>query len=87
MGRHKNVIIGSPDDAALIVTAHYDTGYNQVLQSVLTARNWGLYIAWQFCVLFLLFAISLGMDYLAGALNVNPQGRAIVFVASFLLLL
>ena len=86
-GKHKNVIIGDPDSAALIVSAHYDTGYDQVLPTLLVARSWPLWILWQAGVLLLLMLISLGADMLCGALGLTPQLRSIAFVGTFLLLL
>ena len=79
------MIIGDPDNAALIISAHYDTGYNQGLPSLVVARNWILWLLWQALTLLLLFAVSLGADLLGGALGLTPQLRTIAFVAVFLL--
>lgn len=86
-GKFKNLIIGKPDSAALLVTARYDTGCERLLPTVAVARNWGVWLLWALMQITVLFVLSLLADFGAGALGFSPQIRAICFVAAYLLLL
>lgn len=86
-GKHKHVIVGDPDHAALIVSAHYDTGFNQLIPTLTVARNLPLWILWQAGVILLLFLLSFGADMLCGAFGLSPQIRSLAFIGTFVILL
>ena len=72
MGAH-NVVIGNPETARYLVTAHYDTPAAMILPNLITPCNPVTFLAYQLLIvgLFFLvaFAVGFGAGYLAGMIN------------------
>lgn len=70
--KHRNVVIGDPEHAAVIFTAHYDTPANMVLPNLMLPRNIPLFICYTVLVVVLLLAVC---GVIAGVLALLPVGR------------
>lgn len=57
-GGHHNVIIGDPEHAGVIFTAHYDTPANMIMPNLMLPRNIPLYILYTMGVILGLLLIS-----------------------------
>ncbi len=55
---HKNIVIGSPDTAKVIFTAHYDTPWQSPWPNLMLPKNRGLYIMYQIGILMPFLLIS-----------------------------
>ena len=62
----KNVIIGDPESAEVIITAHYDTPAASLFPNVMIPRNRVLFYLYQFTPIFALLFASLGLSYFMG---------------------
>ena len=63
----RNIVIGSPETAKYLVTAHYDTPANMFLPNLVTPCNLVVYLLYQILVVGLFVAASIGVGIL-GAL-------------------
>ena len=54
MGMNRNLVIGDPETAEIIVTAHYDTPARMPLPNLITPRNVPLYLVYQVALVALL---------------------------------
>ncbi len=59
----QNLVIGDPERAKYLVTAHYDTPANMILPNFLTPTNLLTFILYQLLVVAALLAVSLGVAY------------------------
>ena len=80
-GKHQNVVIGDPEHAAVVFTAHYDTASNMLFPNLLMPRNPLLYILYQL----LLVAALLAPCALLGALVMRLSGSDMAARLCFLL--
>lgn len=76
----RNVILGDPNTAKYLVTAHYDTPASIGLPNLITPCNPFLYILWQFLIvgLFLLITFAVGM-----AVMLLTQSEQLTFWAAY----
>ena len=58
-GSHRNLVAGSPEEARVIFTAHYDTPASMPLPNLLLPRNLPLFMGYQLVVVGALVAVSL----------------------------
>lgn len=72
--RSRNVVIGDPETAEAVFTAHYDTPATILLPNIMIPRNLPLFYGYQILLVLLLLAIA----FLAGALSMlaglSPEG-------------
>ncbi len=59
-----NVILGDPDKAKYLVTAHYDTCAGMLFPNLITPCNLGLYLLYQFAVVFGFLVIAFAVGFL-----------------------
>ncbi|MBQ8654463.1 MAG: M28 family peptidase [Clostridia bacterium] len=57
LGKSHNVVVGDPEQAQVIVTAHYDTPAVMPLPNFITPRNVGLYLLYQVAVMLLIIGV------------------------------
>lgn len=57
-GSAHNVVIGNPETAKILVTAHYDTPANMIVPNLITPCNFWTFLAYQLVVTVLIFYIS-----------------------------
>jgi len=85
--RHQNVVIGDPDHAAVIFTAHYDTPAISILPNIMMPRNIPLFWAYQFVVVGIMIALSIPFGLLTRALGGSPRLSQMVFLVVYCALL
>ena len=59
LDKHNNVVIGDPQTAKTVFTAHYDTPCASLFPNLMMPRNKGLFYLYQFVIIFLFLALSL----------------------------
>ena len=67
----KNIVIGNPDRAKVIFTAHYDTAPRLPIPNFITPKNIAIYLLYQMVLTFVLVLLPM---ILAGALAAVPLG-------------
>ena len=86
----QNIVIGDPEKAKFLVTAHYDTCANMLLPNFITPCNMMLYALYQLGLVFLLLFISVIAGVAAGLLlgseAVKWTGLSVYFLLLFLLI-
>ncbi len=82
----RNIIIGNPDTAKVLYTAHYDTCARLPFPNFITPKNFLIYLLYQFLIIGIFFALALGFGFVIGfALSFIPISEdAINLIASFL---
>ena len=78
-----NVVIGNPDGARVIFTAHYDTPPTMPVPNFITPCNVGVYLLYQVGLVLGLLAISAAAGAAAGLLGCSPPLRAIICMAVY----
>ena len=82
-GKNKNVIIGDPNSAKVVFTAHYDTPARSLFPNIMMPKSSLAFYAYQFVpVIFLLF-VSITLAYLIGMVLLQDE-RA--YMLSFLII-
>ncbi len=86
-GRQQNIVVGDPDTAEYIFTAHYDTPATILIPDLQIPRNIPVYLLWQIFLiggmLLLSFLAGFGLGLLTGSGDVMLFG----FFGAFLLLM
>lgn len=80
----RNIIVGDPQTAKYVVTAHYDTPPRMFMPNFITPCNPVIYFLYQTVVVLLLLGISLGLAFGAGTIFQMPQLRFPVWYFSYL---
>lgn len=78
MGVH-NVVIGDPENAKYLVTAHYDTCAVMPVPNLITPCNFLPFIGYQLFVTFLIFFVAIGIGVLSGLLLGSSAGALIAY--------
>lgn len=87
-GMHKNVVIGDPEHAAVVFTAHYDTPANMVMPNLMLPRNIPLYLCYVLVLVAVMVVISQLVAFLLCLLPPLQEAQQItVLVIYFGLLL
>jgi len=63
-----NIVIGDPEQAKYLITAHYDTPAAMVIPNLITPCNPVMFILYQLFVVLLFLGISVGVGFTAGLL-------------------
>ena len=67
----RNLVIGNPEQADYLVTAHYDTCARLPIPNFLTPCNFGLFLLWQVVLVLLILGVcilmGLGVGFLTGS--------------------
>ena len=69
----KNVIIGNPETAKYLITAHYDTPASIGLPNILTPCNPVTYILWQLLLVGIMLGVSVIAMLIVGTLTGDPD--------------
>ena len=83
LDKHNNVVIGNPQTAKTIFTAHYDTPCASLFPNLMMPRNKGLFYLYQFVIIFLFLALSLTPAIIVG---MNILQSEIAYAGIFLVL-
>lgn len=62
----KNIVIGSPEQAKYLVTAHYDTCARMLVPNLITPKSLPLFLLYQLFVTVLMLAVSLAVGVCVG---------------------
>ena len=82
-GKNKNIVIGNPSTAKVILTAHYDTPWASWFPNIMIPKNLIVFYAYQFLPVILMLSISLALAYLIGFVIMNDRNA---YILSFLIL-
>ena len=85
----RNLIIGDPENARYLVTAHYDTCAGMVVPNFITPCNVTIYILWQILLMLGLMVLSIGAGVLLGFMWPGAGGffGAVVYLALLALMI
>lgn len=84
----RNVVIGDPENASYLVTAHYDTCARMIVPNLVTPCNFFAFVLYQLFVTLLLLLPSMGSGILVGVLADDPSlGRKVFLLCLYALLL
>jgi hypothetical protein len=64
----KNLVVGDPENAKVLYTAHYDTAPVLPFPNFITPKNISIYILFNFCVILGIFAVAIVFGFLAGVI-------------------
>ncbi len=62
----RNIVIGNPDTAKVLYTAHYDTCARLPFPNFMTPKNFFIYLMYQFLIVGVFFALLFGIGFLLG---------------------
>ena len=62
--KHKNIVIGNPEKARVIFTAHYDTPWASVVPNLMLPVNRGLFLLYQMAIILPMLALAFLAMYL-----------------------
>lgn len=83
----KNLIIGNPEKAKYLVTAHYDTCARMIVPNLITPCSLMFFVLYQLFVTALIFVAAIGIGVIAGVLINNAGVAAIVGYSALWILL
>lgn len=83
----RNVVIGRPEQAKYLVTAHYDTPARMLVPNFITPRNLLIYLAYQVLIVLLFMVVSGVLGGLLGVLLDSPELGGTAAMAIYLVLL
>ena len=82
-----NLVVGDPETARAIFTAHYDTPPVMPLPNFITPKNIGFYILYQLMIVVVIFGAAIAAGALAGWLSKEPGiGAGVGMLAAYGLL-
>lgn len=82
-----NLVIGNPETAKYVVTAHYDTPAGMLLPNLITPCNLLLYLLYQFAVIGLFVLVSITAGVVIGLLAQSPELASLIGVTVYWILL
>ncbi|MBO5090702.1 MAG: M28 family peptidase [Clostridia bacterium] len=62
----RNIVIGEPDTAKVLYTAHYDTCARLPFPNFITPKNFLIYLLYQFLIVGLFFILAFAIGFLSG---------------------
>ncbi len=66
----RNIVVGDPDRAKVIYTAHYDTCARLPFPNFLTPKSFGIYLLYNLLLVIVLFAIAFALGFAMGFIGV-----------------
>ena len=69
----RNIVVGNPETAKYLVTAHYDTPASLILPNLITPCNAFTFILYQFLIVGLFLAVAVGAGILFGLIFNDPE--------------
>lgn len=79
---HENIIVGNPEKAPVLFTAHYDTPGRALLPNILLPRNPVCYFLYQMLIVLILLAGSAVMLML-GSLTGNAEAARLMWIVTY----
>lgn len=81
---HENIIVGNPEKAPMLFTAHYDTAAWNLLPNILLHRNPVLNLMYQMLIVLILLAGAAVVMLAAGALTGSPEAARLLWITAYL---
>ncbi len=72
-GKNDNVIVGDPEGAKVVLTAHYDTPAASLFPNIMIPRNIPLFFAYQMLPVTVMLAIALSISYLVSMVWLSDE--------------
>lgn len=82
-GCHENIIVGDPEKAPVLFTAHYDTPSTIGLPNIMMPRNPVLAFGYVMLMVLILLGGSAAIMLLVGGLTGNPDAARIAWIATY----
>ena len=83
-GKNENVIVGDPEMAKVVLTAHYDTPAASLFPNIMIPRNIPLFFAYQMLPVMFMLTIALSISYLVGMVWLgNERAYMLTFLALY----
>ena len=83
-GKNENVIVGDPERAKVVFTAHYDTPAASLFPNIMIPRNIPLFLAYQMLPVMFMLTIALSISYLVGMVWFgNERAYMLAFLALY----
>lgn len=86
-GRQQNLVVGDPEHAEIIFTAHYDTPANILLPDIQIPRNYPVYLLHQIAIIGGMLLLSLLAGAAAGLATQSGDVMILAFFGAFLMLM
>ena len=86
-GRQQNIVVGDPEHAEVIFTAHYDTPSTILLPDLQIPRNYPVYLLWQLLIIGGMLGISFLLGFGLGLLSGSGDVMLLTFFGAFLVLM
>lgn len=86
-GKHQNIVIGDPEHAAAVFTAHYDTPADMIVPNLMIPRNLPVYLLYQLLFIGVLLLIGVLAGAALGSLTGNPQVGSVTMIVVYFCLL
>ncbi len=80
----RNIVIGNPETAEHLITAHYDTCARMLIPNLITPCNWLPFLLYQLFVTLLILLSAMAIGILAGVLTKQPQLGSTVYTIALL---
>ena len=78
----QNIIIGKPDTAKYLVTAHYDTPAAMPFPNLITPCNFWPFLAYQLVITLAIFAVAFVPGVLSVLAGVDPEAASFIWLLS-----
>ncbi len=66
----RNIVVGDPDNAKVVYTAHYDTCARLPFPNFLTPKNFGIYLLYNLAIVLGFFVVVFALGFLVGFVGV-----------------
>lgn len=86
-GRQQNIVVGDPERAQVVFTAHYDTPANILLPDLRIPRNFPVYLLHQMALILGMLCIAFAVGAAAGLATKNGNVMILAFFGAFAALL
>lgn len=83
VGFHENIVVGNPEKAPVLFTAHYDTPNANFLPNLMMPRNPVLFFLYVMLNVLILLGGSVVIMLLVGGLTGNPDAARIAWIATY----
>lgn len=79
----ENIIVGNPETAPMLFTAHYDTAANMLLPNVFLPRNPLVYLLYNVLLVVLMLCLAAVLMLALGAVIPDPKTSSILWIAAY----
>ena len=86
-GSANNVVIGDPETAKILVTAHYDTPANMFVPNLITPCNFWTFMAYQIAITLLIFFISFLPVFALSTMGIIAENASYIWLITLYVIL